>query len=72
MKKFAALILVLVVSVIALTACNMMPTAPVATEAPAATEVPTQTPTEMPTEIPAEVTEVPAEATEAPTEAPAA
>ena len=71
MKKIAALILVLVVSILALTACSMSGTAPAATEAPtqAATEAPaaaTEMPTEAPTDAPAAATESPAEATQAP------
>ena len=68
MKKIAALILVLVMAVLALTACTGMVANPVATEAPTAvaTEAPTAAPTEMPTEAPVEATEAPVEATQAP------
>lgn len=72
MKKIAALILVLVMAVTALTACNSLMGGPAATEAP--TQAATNAPTQMPTAEPAQeaTSEPAAEATQAPTTAPAA
>lgn len=73
MKKIAALILVLMLAVAALTACSTLMGTPSATEAPVVTAepvVPTQEPAAA-TDAPVEATEMPA-ATEAATEAPAA
>ena len=64
MKKIAALILVLILAVAALTACTTDIMKPAATEAPAATAEPV-----VPTEEPVEATEMPEAATDAPAEA---
>ena len=73
MKKILALMLVLVMFVLGLTACSSKPAAePTAAPTEAATEAPTEAPTEEPTEAPTEEpTEAPTEEpTEEPTEAP--
>jgi len=72
MKKIAALILVMAMAVMALTACDAMNTAPVATEAP--TQAATVAPTMEPTEVPAQeaTVEPSAEATAEPTAEPVA
>ena len=69
MKKVFALILVMVMFALAMTACSSKPAETTPTEAPAATEAPTDAPAEEPTDAPAEATDTPAEE---PTDAPAA
>ena len=73
MKKTIALVMVMMLAVLMLTACSMGMT-PTATEAPTEAPVITEMPTEVPTEAPV-VTDAPVDTTDAPaaavTDAPA-
>lgn len=77
MKKMIALVMLMMLAAVMLTACsNLGGMNPVATEAPVITAEPTavatEVPTEVPTQEPAPATDAPAAATDAPAADPSA
>ena len=73
MKKMIALVMLMMLAAVMLTACsNLGGMNPMATEAPVITAEPTAVATEVPTQEPAPATDAPAAATDAPAADPSA